>query len=129
MVKWIRNTAAPSLIYHKRSGRRLDAQSEMPLYRMVQESLNNVIHHANAKHTWVELNFTDQDCAIHIRDDGKGLIVPGDPAEFPKQGHFGLLGLQERSELIHAELTIDSNPGDGTTSHTWLSSPVRQETA
>ncbi len=95
--------------------RRLDPQSEMSLYRMVQESLNNVIHHASAKHAWVELEFTDTDLSVQIRDDGKGFVVPINPAEFPEKGHFGLLGLQERSELIHAELEIVSMPGKGTT--------------
>jgi signal transduction histidine kinase len=94
--------------------RRLPAQSEMSLYRMVQESLNNVIQHASAKHAWVELKFTETDCSILIRDDGQGFIVPANPAEFPRQGHFGLLGLQERSELIDADLSIHSIPGQGT---------------
>ena len=93
---------------------RLDPQCEMSLYRMVQESLNNIIQHANAAHAWVEFIFTDTDLAIQIRDDGKGFIVPNDPAEFPKKGHFGLLGLQERSELINAKLSIISSPGKGT---------------
>ena len=95
--------------------RRLDPQSEMSLYRMVQESLNNVIHHASARHAWVELEFTDTDLSLQVRDDGKGFIVPSNPAEFPEKGHFGLLGLQERSELINAALDIASTPGKGTT--------------
>jgi signal transduction histidine kinase len=95
--------------------RRIDPQSEMSLYRMVQESLNNVIQHASAKHAWVDLEFTDTALSVQIRDDGKGFEVPNNPAEFPEKGHFGLLGLQERSELIHAELEIVSRPGKGTT--------------
>jgi signal transduction histidine kinase len=96
------------------SERRLAPQSEMSLYRMVQESLNNVIHHARARHAWVELEFTDTELTLQIRDDGKGFVVPTNPAEFPEKGHFGLLGLQERSELINAELSIISQPGKGT---------------
>jgi signal transduction histidine kinase len=95
--------------------RRLDPQSEMSLYRMVQESLNNVIRHSNAKQAWVKMEFTDSSLSISIQDDGKGFVVPSNPAEFPKKGHFGLLGLQERSELINAELEIISKPGKGTT--------------
>jgi signal transduction histidine kinase len=106
--------------------RRLNPQSEMSLYRMVQESLNNVIHHANAKHAWVELEFSDKDLSVQIRDDGKGFVVPTDPAEFPEKGHFGLLGLQERSELINAELEIISSPGKGTTISIRLSSSANQ---
>jgi signal transduction histidine kinase len=95
--------------------RRLDPQSEMSIYRMVQESLNNVIHHANAQHAWVKLEFSETHLLAQIRDDGEGFTVPDNLVEFPKKGHFGLLGLQERSELINAQLDIISNPGKGTT--------------
>jgi len=95
--------------------RRLDPQVEMSLYRMAQESLNNVVHHANAKHAWVDLDFGDKELTVQIRDDGVGFLVPTNPAEFPEKGHFGLLGLHERSELINADLEIVSSPGSGTT--------------
>jgi signal transduction histidine kinase len=107
--------------------RRLDPQSEMSLYRMVQESLNNVIHHANAKHAWMELEFTDTELSIQIRDDGNGFVVPTNPAEFPEKGHFGLLGLQERSELINAELDIISRLGEGTTISIRISNSASQD--
>lgn len=94
--------------------RRIDPQSEMSLYRMVQESLNNVIQHASAKHTWVELEFTDTDLSVQIRDDGKGFEVSSNPAEFPEKGHFGLLGLHERAEIIGADFRILSSIGNGT---------------
>ncbi len=94
--------------------RRLDPQSEMSLYRMVQESLNNVIHHAGAKHAWVELEFTDTDLSVQIRDDGKGFIVSNSPVEFSEKGHFGLLGLHERAEIIGADFRILSSTGNGT---------------
>ncbi|MAT43722.1 MAG: hypothetical protein CL609_15400 [Anaerolineaceae bacterium] len=94
---------------------RFTPQVEMSLYRMVQESLNNVIHHAEAKHAWVEIKFTNQNFSAQIRDDGKGFMVPDNSAEFPQKGHFGLLGLKERSELINAELEIKSLLNKGTT--------------
>ncbi|MDP3450156.1 MAG: histidine kinase, partial [Anaerolineaceae bacterium] len=59
---------------------RLDPKSEMSIYRMVQESLNNVIHHANATHAWVELEFVENRLFVKIRDDGKGFEVPGNVA-------------------------------------------------
>jgi signal transduction histidine kinase len=95
--------------------KRVDPQVEMSLYRMVQESLNNVIRHADADQAWVELTFTDSDLTVRIRDNGKGFQVPINPSEFPEKGHFGLLGLQERSDIIQAELSIQSKPGSGTT--------------
>jgi signal transduction histidine kinase len=94
--------------------RRFTPQVEMSFYRMAQESLNNVLHHAGATQSSVTLSFTETELTLRIQDDGKGFIVPKNPAEFPKQGHFGLLGLQERAELINAELSIISNLGAGT---------------
>ncbi|MFZ3069668.1 MAG: histidine kinase [Anaerolineaceae bacterium] len=94
--------------------RRVDPQSEMSLYRIVQESLNNVIQHANAEHAWITLEYTNTNFSVLIRDDGKGFTIPSNPSDFPQKGHFGLLGLFERAELINAELLITSNPGEGT---------------
>ena len=103
-------------VSYKVSGleRRLDPQVEMALYRMVQESLNNVIHHSEAAQAWVEMIFSPENLSISIRDNGKGFTVPVTPAEFAKKGHFGLLGLQERAELIGATLKITSNLRQGT---------------
>lgn len=98
----------------KGAERRLDPKTELSLYRMIQESVNNVLQHANAEHAWVELNYTDSDLFVQVRDDGRGFDVPTNPAEFPEKGHFGLLGLQERAELIGADLNISSGVGKGT---------------
>jgi signal transduction histidine kinase len=95
--------------------RRLDPQKEMMLYRMVQESLNNVVHHAEAAQAWVGLVFTDTNLTIQVRDNGKGFVVPSNPVEFPGKGHFGLLGLHERAEIINAHLDITSKLDQGTT--------------
>lgn len=94
---------------------RINQKVELSIYRMVQESINNVINHANAMHAWVELDFSDNRLNVTIRDDGIGFEVPKNPAEFPEIGHFGLLGLSERADLIHAELVIKSKLGEGTT--------------
>jgi signal transduction histidine kinase len=94
--------------------RRLDAQIEMSLYRMVQESLNNVVRHAKAAHAWVELTFDTAGLILQVRDDGTGFSFPKSTYELAARAHFGLLGLQERAEIIRASLHIDSIPGQGT---------------
>lgn len=115
LVQEMGQTANIPIAYKVRGQERgMDAQKAMSVYRIVQESLNNVIRHAGAKHAWVELDFTDSEVFVQIRDDGKGFVVPANPAEFPEKGHFGLLGLQERAEIINAELKILSTPGQGT---------------
>jgi signal transduction histidine kinase len=107
--------------------RRLDPQKEMMLYRMVQESLSNVTRHSVATQAWVSLEFSENELAIEIRDNGKGFVVPASPAEFPEKGHFGLIGLQERAEIIGADLRITSFSGEGTTISIRL--PVTGDTA
>jgi signal transduction histidine kinase len=94
--------------------RRLPPDIELALYRMVQEALNNAIHHADPKHISVSLDFSANQLTVTIQDDGKGFDVPRTPAEFTPQGHFGLLGLYERAELIQAHLDITSSPENGT---------------
>jgi signal transduction histidine kinase len=94
--------------------RRLDPNTEMLLYRIVQESLNNVIHHAVASHSWVELEFSETELCIRIRDDGKGFVVPANPSNLAKQGHFGLVGMKERAEIINADFRISASPNNGT---------------
>ena len=51
---------------------------------------------------------------LTISDNGRGFQVPASPAELAPSGHFGLLGLHERAELIGAHLDIQSSPGQGT---------------
>jgi len=94
--------------------RRLPTEVELALYRMVQEALNNAVHHAQAQHITVRMEFNSQAVRLEITDDGKGFEIPKTPAEFTPEGHFGLLGLYERAELIGAHLKISSSPGKGT---------------
>jgi len=62
----------------------------------------------------LELNFEPESVRLTVRDDGVGFEVPEAPDEFAGQGHFGLLGLAERAELIGANLQVSSQPGNGT---------------
>jgi signal transduction histidine kinase len=94
--------------------RRLAADVELALYRMVQESLNNTVRHAQATQASVTVEFTAQAINIRINDNGVGFEVPKSPAEFVPNGHFGLVGLYERAQLIDARLEIKSAPDKGT---------------
>lgn len=74
------------------------------VYRIAQESLNNVLKHAGARNLWFEV-IRDIDCvAIRIRDDGKGFpAVPGIGA-----GGLGMLSIRERCNILRAGLDIES---------------------
>lgn len=110
------NQASGLPVNFRRTGieRRLAPQVELALYRMTQEALSNITRHAQASCALVSIAFEPQAVILTISDDGRGFQVPASPAEFAPYGHFGLLGLHERAELIGARLDIQSSPGQGT---------------
>jgi signal transduction histidine kinase len=94
---------------------RLDQGSELAVYRIVQEALANVARHAHASHAWVEMDFGASELTCRVRDDGPGFAVPERSGDLADSGHFGLMGMRERADLVGAQLTIDSSPDPGTT--------------
>lgn len=94
--------------------RRLTPEVELALYRLAQEMLNNVIHHAQASQATLALAYSPENVMLTVSDAGCGFMVPDNPAEFAPSGHFGLLGMHERAELIGAQLDIRSAIGQGT---------------
>jgi signal transduction histidine kinase len=94
---------------------RLKPEREIALYRIVQEALNNVVAHAQATRADVSAAFTEDEIAVTIADNGAGLVIPDRPGELAEAGHYGLLGMRERAELAGGWLSIESQPGKGTT--------------
>ena len=107
-------TNIPIEFHRQGTEERLDTSVELALYRMAQEALSNIVRHAQASHASLNITFTSQSVTMQVTDDGKGFDVPRNPAEFAPNGHYGLLGLFERAELIGATLKIQSTPGQGT---------------
>jgi signal transduction histidine kinase len=85
----------------------------LALYRIAQEALNNVVHHANARHAVLSIRF-EKEVKLEVTDDGVGFTVPKSPTDFAPSGHFGLLGIRERADLIGARLELESEAGSGT---------------
>ncbi|MFZ5909800.1 MAG: sensor histidine kinase [Chloroflexota bacterium] len=83
---------------------------EQCLYRIAQESVENVVHHANAKRLTLRLEPGAGRWILTVQDDGLGF----DPRDKVSTGHFGLVGMKERAELSGGKLTIDSQKGKGT---------------
>lgn len=94
--------------------RRLNPSVELALYRIAQEALSNVARHAQASQAFLRVDYGSDSFTLEIRDNGMGFRVPESPGEFAPSGHFGLLGLYERAELIGSILKISSVPGKGT---------------
>lgn len=85
---------------------------EISIFRIVQESVNNVIKHANASHALVEIKRRPKDISITIRDNGRGF----DTANVsPERRTMGLAGIKERVQQLKGEIVIESKPGSGTT--------------
>jgi signal transduction histidine kinase len=87
---------------------RLTPERELAIYRIVQEALNNAIKHAHAQRVEVKLIF-EADLWVSIGDNGVGFSVPDRAEALTELGHFGLIGLRERAELIGGRLTITSS--------------------
>ena len=104
--------------------RRMNPNHELALYRMAQEALNNVARHAHASKASLVIIFTPEDVTLQITDNGMGFEVPKSPAEFAPAGHFGLLGLYERAELLGARLEIYSSSSEGTRITVMLPDPI-----
>lgn len=94
--------------------RRLSHDAELSLYRIAQEALNNVVKHANANKAELMIAFNSSTIQMEISDNGKGFVAPKSPTEFAPKGHFGLLGIHERADLIGAKLELESTLGRGT---------------
>ncbi|MEK7439974.1 MAG: histidine kinase [Chloroflexota bacterium] len=94
--------------------RRLTSAHEIAIYRIVQEALNNIARSAEAQHANVKMMFDETEFVMRIEDDGKGFVAPERVSDLVASGHYGLMGMQERAELIGAQLSIRSAPGDGT---------------
>ncbi|RUR76973.1 PAS domain S-box protein [Trichormus variabilis] len=112
LVAQLRTAAIDTTLYYEIEGAvySLPTEIESNLLRMGQEALTNAIRHANADEIRVELVYDRDRFCLRVRDNGQGFGVGSIPAS---EG-FGLLGMSERAERIGAQLTIRSQPGQGT---------------
>ncbi len=91
--------------------KRLSDHAEVALYRIVQEAVTNVVRHAKASRVDILLERQESRIVVMVEDNGIGF---GYESEM-KVGHLGLIGMQERAEMLGGKLTIESRPGKGTT--------------
>jgi signal transduction histidine kinase len=98
------------------SGRpyRLSAEEELVLFRIAQESLNNVRRHANASQAKVMVSFGQKNVQVSIEDDGDGFDAPDKFVDLVASGKLGLVGMHERARILGGTLRIESEPGRGT---------------
>ena len=84
------------------------------VYRIIQETLTNVARHASAESVVVEVACADRNLRVQVTDDGCGFDAATVLRTGLAEGHFGLVGLQERATLLGGKARIESAPGKGT---------------
>lgn len=94
--------------------RRCPPEVELAAYRIAQEALNNAIQHARAQNIVVHLHCDPDALTLSVTDDGVGLTLPPRPDLLTQDGHFGLVGMQERTTRLGGTLEIHTAPGEGT---------------
>ncbi len=94
--------------------RRLPSDTELGIFRITQEALWNVEHHARATRVDVDVTFNEDKVRVDVVDNGAGFLVPSDSDDFTASGNLGLISMQERAELLNGKLEIQSSPGKGT---------------
>jgi two-component system sensor histidine kinase DegS len=92
---------------------------ENHIFRIVQQACENSFRHASAQFIQISGTLAPDHVELTVEDDGVGFVLgkPLDMTYLLAQKHFGLVHMMERAEHIHAELALDSAPGQGTRVH------------
>jgi len=116
----------PDLLVGESDPDRLSPDIETALYRVVQEAINNIARHAAARNVEIGIFLKDGIASVSITDDGIGfdltelsveasIDIDSEDFRFSENTRgLGLLGMQERIELLGGDLEIDTSPGSGT---------------
>lgn len=101
-----------NLTIHGLDEGRLSTELETTIYRIVQEGLTNIARHAKATSVDVILKRRGKEVFVIIEDNGQGMVVNGHHKK--ADGGLGLYGIRERAELLGGKMSIESEPGRGT---------------
>jgi len=119
----------PDVLSGEHDSRRLSPEIETALYRVIQEAINNIARHAAARNVEIGLFLNNGFASVSITDDGIGFDltelsmeaiqdIDSEDFQFSENTRgLGLLGMQERIELLGGDLEIDAAPANGTRIH------------
>lgn len=108
--EFTKRTGIPCKITKSDDEIELPGEQSIALFRVFQETLNNIMKHAAAKQVRIEVHKTGNCVYLAVADDGKGF----DRASRNKPLSFGLRSIQERIKHLGGDVKIDSKPGKGT---------------
>ena len=92
----------------------LGYETEINIYRLIQEALNNIKRHAGANRVTIRLVASSPDIVIRIKDNGKGFDVNDRRKRALKEKRMGLQSMVERVRLLEGKINIQSKPNKGT---------------
>lgn len=113
-------------VQEKSASRRLPTEVETALFRVVQETINNIARHAAARNAKISFEFGDESVAVEVEDDGIGFDIIEIALSHDTGRGLGLMGMQERIEVLDGEIEIISAPGNGT--HVYIRVPIAERT-
>lgn len=124
------------LLNSKTAAQRLSPDIEIALFRVMQEAINNIARHSAARNVEIKLDLDENTAIVSIKDDGIGFdlselsVISNKEMERPDSllsdsaRGLGIIGMQERIELLGGELDINTAPGSGTRIQIYV--PVRE---
>ncbi len=98
----------------KGADERFPPEVEVTLFRVAQGLIGNILEHSEAKSTAIKLECNENECTLHIEDDGKGFDVSKLRRVDPSGRGAGLFTIKERVSLVGGNCNVDSRPGQGT---------------
>lgn len=94
--------------------KRIEPKTELFLYRVIQELLNNTFKHAKASEVQIDLQFSDKDLQLTYADNGNGFDYESLVKQTNTSGGLGLMNLQARLELLNGRFDLSSARNSGT---------------
>ena len=108
----------------KNMERALPPETQILLFRIAQEALNNIRKYAKAFNVTIRVEGGEKNVKMTVTDDGQGFEAPGKIEGMVSAGRLGLMGMHERAMLLNGILQIKSAPGKGTEITVTLPWPV-----
>ena len=99
---------------------RLPPHTEVTIFRVIQELLQNIRKHAQATHIQISLDISNDKATVAVEDDGSGFYVADAMAAAQQRKTIGLSTMQEQVDMLGGEFKIDSDLGRGTRVDFWI---------
>ncbi len=109
--------------------RRLSTHQELVLFRCAQEAFSNAQRHGYAANIHIKVIYQPDGMRLVVQDNGIGFRVPTQLNSLVFEGHYGLLGIQERVRQHNGKVQLNSVPGEGTCLEVYLPAPEKSQPA